>query len=76
MSSSVVSVIYICTYIVIENEMSAALAAALTTNSWTSCATESYVTVTAQFLNSECNMKSQILTDVSYIRTAHQHSPS
>lgn len=43
---------------------------ALTTDGWTSLATESYVTVTAHFINKEWEMKSIVL-DTSELQTAH-----
>lgn len=45
----------------IENELAEASAVALTTDSWTSRATHSYLTVTAHYINAEWEMKSHVL---------------
>ncbi|KAJ8353394.1 hypothetical protein SKAU_G00209610 [Synaphobranchus kaupii] len=45
----------------IKHELSAAPTVALTTDGWTSRATESYLTVTAHFINSEWEMKNPVL---------------
>ncbi|KAI4824950.1 hypothetical protein KUCAC02_020661 [Chaenocephalus aceratus] len=61
MSQSVVPAIYRCSRAVVEHELSAASAVALTTDGWTSRATESDLTVTAHFINSEWEMQNPVL---------------
>ncbi|KAI2655999.1 E3 SUMO-protein ligase ZBED1 [Labeo rohita] len=60
-SQSVGPSLYTRTSAEIEHELSTAPAVALTTDEWTSCTTESYLTVTAHFIDSEWEMKSPVL---------------
>ncbi|XP_073721603.1 E3 SUMO-protein ligase ZBED1-like [Misgurnus anguillicaudatus] len=58
---TVVPSIYNQTRALMEHELSAAPSVSLTTDGWTSRATESYLTVTAHFIDSEWEMKASVL---------------
>lgn len=58
---SVVPALYNKTRVIVEEELKTAHSVALTTDSWTSRATESFLTVTAHFISSEWDMRSVVL---------------
>ncbi|XP_077094330.1 E3 SUMO-protein ligase ZBED1-like [Siphateles boraxobius] len=61
MRQTVVPSIYNQTRTLMEHELSAAPSVSLTTDGWTSRATESYLTVTAHFIDSDWKMKASVL---------------
>lgn len=58
---SVVPALYNRTRGIVEQELKAAHSVALTTDSWTSRATESFLTVTAHFISTEWGMRTVVL---------------